>query len=652
MKIGVDYYPEHWDQAIWEKDAQLMQKTGVKIARLAEFSWCRLEPQEGSFNFAWLDESIDILYKHGIHIVLGTPTCTPPNWLVEKYSDVLPVDSKLDKVYPGVRGHRCTNSASLRKYTSILLENLSKHYAENPAVTGWQIDNEMFPNLCHCEACNLRFREWLKNKYGTLENLNKEWGTVVWSGEYSSWTQVTTPFGGSPHQNPSYLLDYSRFCNESTIEYSDFQIEIIRKNCKKHFITHNMFGFPFQLDYYKLFEKMDFAALDYYPDTRADGWYGAVKLDLARGVKNKNFWIMEQLSGSPGCWFPMWRTPQPGAIRAYAWQSISRGADTVVHFRWRSAAIGAEQFWHGLIDHSNVPGRRFKEFAQFCEEVNNLAALLDGTELKNHIAILHSHEQYNALKIQPQVEGMDYYDNLKIYHKALTSLGVGVDIISSEAHLDIYRLVIMPPLYLLDEKMSRKIEEYVHSGGIAVVSNRTGVKNMNNVCWMKQLPGLLAECTGVVIDEYDPVGSSKHKVRLENGSEYECSQWCDIIKPETAKVIGWYTDDFFAGSPAATVNKYGNGKVLYIGANFECDFYKQLFSDLLKELQIDYFKNLPEGVELSVREKDGSRILFVLNLTSTDKQLSLEIKHKSVLGIIEDSTEISLKPYDVKIFEI
>lgn len=629
MRVGVDYYPEHWDPAIWEQDAVAMKAAGVSIVRLAEFAWSRLEPSEGMFDFGWLDKAIEILSCQGIQIVLGTPTATPPNWLVEKCPDILPIDGKKQPMYPGVRCHRCYNSPSLRRHTQLIVGKLTRHYANNPAVIGWQTDNELAANDCHCEHCTREFRSWLQRKYGSLENLNREWGTVVWSGEYSAWSQVTTPLGGSPYQNPSFLLDFQRFSSDSVADFNRFQAKLIRENCPKHFVTHNLWGYPVVTDYYDLFDSMDFVSLDYYPstdlrnDAKAKIYHGALTLDLARGVQRKNFWVMEQLSGTPGCWNPMSRTPFPGMIRAHAWQSVSRGADTVVHFRWRTARVGAEQFWHGLLDHHGIPGRRFEEFKRFSAELAQLADLLEGTVVDNEVAMLFSHEQHNALKIQPQADGFDYLDNFKQFHRTFLRLGIGTDVINWTENIDGYKLVVAPSLFLEDERVSAKLRRYVEEGGTLVLTTRTGVKNLNNVCQASHLPGLLSEITGVQIEEYDPVGHDVQKMTLLGSEGIDCAHWCDIVTPITAETMGRYASEYFSGRSAITRNAFGKGHVFYIGTVLEDSGYRNLFTHITHDIGIDAAEELPVGVELSVRSGNGRRVLFVTNLSKEKQEVSL-----------------------------
>ncbi|NRO95143.1 beta-galactosidase [Paraburkholderia sp. NMBU_R16] len=657
MNVGVDYYPEHWDVSLWEQDARQMREAGITIVRLAEFAWSRLEPTEGEFDFEWLDQAIAVLARHEIGVVIGTPTATPPVWLTHNYPDVLPVDNKGNAVFAGVRLHRCYSSPSLRKFGERIIEQTTRRYASHPAVIGWQTDNELAANDCHCANCTRLFRGWLQKKYGSLETLNREWGTVVWSGEYSDWDQVTTPLGGSPYLNPSFLLDFRRFSSDAVAEFNRFQAALIRQNSPGKFVTHNLWGYPVSADYYDMFGSMDFASVDYYPatdlqdDSKSKMYHGALTLDLTRGVKRQNFWVMEQLSGTPGCWYPMSRTPFPGMIRAYAWQSVSRGADTIIQFRWRSARIGAEQFWHGLLDHHGQPGRRFEEFVQFSTEARKLAPLLEGTTLKHDVAMLFSHEQSNAFQIQPQADGFDYLGNIKRLHSALLRMGVGTDVVNWREDFQGYKFVIAPMLYLIDEEITGKLKQYVENGGVLVLTTRSGVKNLNNVCLPDRLPNLLTELAGAYVDEYDPVGKDSQTLRLESGECLSCGQWCDILTPVTAETTATYSSEYFTGKAAVTRNAHGKGVVYYIGTVLDERASQVLMRRIARDAGIDCGLELPDGVEVAIRQSDERRLIFVLNLSKESKEVSIPIVNcvSALSGSSFSGGNVKLAPGGVEI---
>ena len=643
MRIGVDYYPEHWDKKMWSEDAKLMAETGVKLVRLAEFAWCRLEPSDGVFDFDWLDDAVRIFADHSIDVVIGTPTNCPPRWLCEKHPDILPVGDS-GKTNPiGIRGHRCMNSPVFREYAGRIVDRLAAHYKNFGNVIAWQIDNELEANICYCETCTDKHREWLKNKYGTIEALNRAYGNVVWSGEYSSWEQVDPPYGGynPAWLNPAYMLDLRRRAAEDVTEFAEFQADIIRSHIPGAKITTNTWFCSNMPDFRELFADLDFVSYDNYPatgipDDYEDIYTHAPHLDLMRGIKRKNFWIMEQLSGGIGCWMPMQKTTRPGMIKGYALQAFAHGADTVVHFRWRTANTGAEMHWHGLIDHSNVPGRRFAEFAELCREAEGLADLR-GTELRADVAVLFSPESEAAFKLQPQTDGFSYMEQIKLVHQAFARYGVNVDIIDEHEDISQYKIVCVPALYIVSDDVVSRLYSFAKSGGTVVITARSGVKDSNNNCIMEQLSTVYKELAGCHVSEYDPIGWSRAKLRFTDGEVFDCRQWCDILEPDTAEALACYDSDFYAGKPAVTVNRYGSGTAYYIGTVGERRMYEKLAKTMLDDSGIPYIAELPENVEVTVRTGNEVTAMFVFNNSGSEKTVCL------------DGKDITLEPFGMSI---
>lgn len=643
MIIGVDYYPEHWDKSLWKADADLMRESGVKIVRLAEFAWCRLEPQEGNFDFGWLDEIIGILSERDIKIVLCTPTNCPPMWFYEKYPDAVQTEKDGRKTNTGIRGHRCINNADFLRYAERIIDTMTKRYADNKAIIAWQIDNELEANFCFCETCIGKYRSWLKARYTTVEAVNKAYGNNMWSGEYSSWEQIKPPFGSYPDAwlNPSYMLDYNRYASDSVVEHINWQQELIRKNCPDTAITTNVWFCRNMPNFYDEFKKLDFISYDNYPTTRLpdnseECYSHAFHLDLMRGVKRKGFWVMEQLSGGLGCWAPMGRTPSPGMIKGYSLQAFAHGADTVVHFRWRTAVSGAEMHWHGLIDHSNIPGRRFKEFSELCKEAAALEAVRN-TEIRSDIAILYSPDDEYAFKIQPQTNGMYYMEQHFLLDSAFAKYGLNIDVISRLEDISRYKIVIAPQMYLTDEAVTKRLYEFTENGGTVVLTNRSGVKDENNKCIMEQLPTVYRKLVGAYVEEYDPIGYDTSSIRLTDGSIYKCRQWCDILCPETAETIAVYDEEFYKGKAAITRNSCGKGTAYYIGTVCEKKLYCKLAKDILLESGIPFVEGLPDNVELTTRTGDGIIARFIFNNTAENQHFTL------------DKEEISLAPFEMKI---
>lgn len=643
MRIGVDYYPEHWDKTLWEADADLMKKTGVGLVRLGEFAWCRFEPAENEFTFEWLDEVIALFAARKIDVVLCTPTSCPPLWLYEKYPDAVQTGRDGKKIATGIRGHRCYNNPDFLRYAKRIIDVMTKRYAQNEAVVAWQIDNELEANFCFCETCTSEYHDWLKEKYGSIEQINKAYGNNMWSGEYSSWEQIKPPFGSYPQAwlNPSFMLDFNRYASDNMIKYVKMQTAIIRENCPDTKITTNTWFCENMADFYKTFEELDFVSYDNYPTTRipadAEECYShAFHLDLMRGIKRQNFWIMEQLSGGMGCWMPMVRMPGPGMIKGYSLQALAHGADTVVHFRWRTAVSGAEMFWHGLLDHSNVPGRRFEEFTQLCEAAKDLD-FIESTEIKADVAILYASDNEYAFKIQPQTEGMYYMEQLKLFHDAFTKYGLNVDIIGQHEALDGYKIVVAPQMYVTDEDVVKRLYQFAEKGGTVLLTNRSGVKDHENKCIMAQLPTVYRELVGAYVEEYNPIGGDAVTVKFKDGSMCAGKKWCDILCAETAESLADYESDYFAGKAAITVNAYGNGRAYYVGTVGEKELYRKVVKDALLKTDLPFIDNLPDNVEVTTRVGKDVQVRFIFN--NTDK---LQV-------FLLEKEEIRLEPFEMRI---
>lgn len=645
MIIGVDYYPEHWGKELWVPDADLMQKTGVKLVRMAEFAWSRLEPREGEYAFGWLDEIIGIFKERGIKVILGTPTNCPPRWLVEKYPDAVPVgrDGRVSPI--GIRGHRCYNHPGFLRRAGEIIERMTKRYAREETVVAWQIDNELEANFCFCRRCTEKYRAWLKKKYGDLDTINRLYGNEVWSGEYSSWEQIDPPLGTYPAAwlNPAYMLDFNRFASDDMIAYVDFQADIIRRNCPGAKITTNVWFCENMPDFYKTFAGLDFVSFDNYPPTKlpedAGQFYShAFHLDLMRGVKRQGFCVMEELSGGPGCWSPMVRTPYPGMLSGYSLQAFAHGADAVVHFRWRTAVSGAEMYWHGLIDHSNVPGRRFAEFEKLAGAAEGLE-VFEGTQIRAEVAILYSADNEYAFKIQPQTNGMYYLEQPKLFHEALMKYGLNIDIVGEREVLSGYKLVIAPQMYVTDPEVVEKLYSFVEKGGTVVFTNRSGVKDAYNNCIMEPLPAAYRGLTGCRVLEYDPVGYDSVLVKFSDGNVYRAKQWCDILKPEgeETRVLASYESEFYKGSAAITENRYGSGTVYYVGTVGEREMYVHLLRGILQKCGVEYIEGLPDHIEITTRTGEDAAARFIFNNTGETQQFVL------------DGREVCLQPFEMQV---
>ena len=651
MRVGVDYYPEHWPESRWPEDARLMREAGLSVVRLAEFAWCRMEPVEGLYDFGWLERALDVLRAEGIVAVLGTPTATPPAWLHERYPDLYPADARRYRLGFGTRLQRCLGNPIMRDYSRRITEAMARHFGEHPAVIGWQTDNEFEANLCYCDGCAQRFRDWLRARYGTLDALNAAWGTVFWSQEYSGWSQIPLPWEarcGKAH-NPSLQLDWRRFASETSVTFQREQVEILRRHSPGRFVTHNMMGLHDSLDYFDLAADLDFIAWDNYPggDWNPD-WEPGMTHDVMRGVKRRPFWIMEEQSGIPG-WDRIGVRPADGQVRTWSWQAVAHGADAVLFFRWRSCLYGTEQYWHGILNHDGQPRRRYREIARFAREASELAPLLDGTQVRAQAAILSSYEQNWALQIQPQVDGLAWWEQSRRYHGALRRQGLAVDVVSLAGGLHGYRLVCAPSWYVLTDEDAARLTDYVRGGGTLLVSPRTGVKDVHNACRPQALPSLLAELAGVEVDDYAPLGRREVKVRAGDGA-FTGSVWADALLPRGGEVIATYADGHFAGEPAIVRNRFGAGTVFTFGVYGEPALYDAVLPAVLDAAGIEPGPRPPEGVDMLWREKPGVRLLFVVNQLATPVAAPAPWALDTLLGPSPADGAIALAPYEVGVY--
>lgn len=623
LHFGVDYYPEHWERERWDTDAALMQKMGIQMVRMAEFSWHKLQPAEDIFDFGWLDEAIELLGKYGIYTIVGTPTAAPPAWMIHKHPDILPVDRQGRVRGFGGRHHDCQSNPVYREYIRKLVTQMAKHYGDNPYVIGWQPDNELgnsHQELCTCDHCRQRFQAWLRKKYGTTAALNQSWGTAFWSQEYNDFAEVPAPRLTVTGENPSAMLDWKRFCSDLIVDFTGEQTEIIRTYAKNQFITHNYMGFADKVNYYKLGELLDFVSHDQYPG----GFYLpetpheknhilAATLDVVRSYKNQPFWIMEQQSGITG-WETMGRAPEPGQLSAWAMQSIAHGADAVVFFRWRTCAMGTEQYWHGILPHSGNPGRRYEELQEFIHEMQPLMDNLQNSMIKSEAGIVFSFEQEYAFQIQPHHRDLSYIGQVQKYYRALYEQNIPVDFVPADGDFQKYRLLIAPLQYLMSPELEDKYMEYVRQGGHLVLTMRTGVKDMNNLCMTEfELPGRLSQLAGVEVLDYDCLRDDEVNVLFE-GESLQAYIWSDLMRllPGT-KVLASYNSQFYAGEPCVTEHSYGKGICYYVGTQPGDVLMDKFMAQICRKAGVNSILPPVAEVECTIRENDKERFLFVIN---------------------------------------
>ncbi|RCX10541.1 beta-galactosidase [Anaerobacterium chartisolvens] len=665
MKFGVDYYPEHWPEERWTIDAKLMREAGIEVVRLAEFSWAKMEPQEGTYDFKWLDKAITVLSKEKIKTVLGTPTPTPPIWIIEKNPEILPVNQEGVRLSFGGRHHNCQSNHVYRNHIKRFVTCMAKHFSNNPDVVGWQIDNEFgnsHQQLCMCDSCRTAFHQWLQNKYETIDNLNNAWGSIFWSQSYSNFAQIPVPLRTPNSHNPSLLLDWKRFASDLIVDFQKYQLDIIRKECPNHFITHNFMGFYDKTNYFDLAKDLDFISHDQYPmyfrkgiEILSHPYSLAATLDLMRGMKQKPFWIMEQQAGPSG-WETLSPTPRPGQLALWTYQSVAHGADTIVYFRWRSCLFGTEEYWHGILPHHGQPERRYEEIKQTIQELGPAMDNFKGGMPDSDVGILFSYDQDWAFQIQPHHFELNYIDHLLKYYKAFYEANIPVDMLSDEQDFMKYKLLVVPLLMLTKADLTSKLEKYVAEGGHLILTMRSGVKNWNNTVIPKILPGDLSPIVGIKIPEYDCLNDVSQSIRWSSPGLFDkveqVSKWADIITLEGAEALAFYAEDYYKDTPAITQNTYKQGIAYYVGTELGTDIMKEFVYYAVSRLNIRPILEAPQGVEVSRRNVKHGKYIFVLNHNPKPEVFDIPSDWQPIIGQkLMTGSKINMPPYGTAIFK-
>ncbi len=664
MRIGVDYYPEHWDKGRWKTDAEMMLEARIKVIRIGEFAWSLYEPEEGKYDFAWMDEVLDFFGGYGIKIVLCTPSATPPKWMTDKYSDILQEDIHGNAKIFGTRRHYCYNSDLYRQKTRKLVEKITERYANHYAVEGWQIDNELgWSNTtrCYCRKCHAKFIDWLEKKYGSIKNLNEKYGTVFWSQIYNSFSEVIIPKAGACYdtchdtqgQNPGLLLDFYRFSSESVIDFMKESVDTIKRYSDKP-VTTNMLDAAINsgtgINYFEMSEALDFVSWDNYIEFQ----WGIAKAAtvsrdhaLLRSYKKQPFWVMEQQSGPCG-WSKLGPAPTPGKLRLWTYQAIANGADTVVYFRWRACPFGTEEYWHGILNHDGKPNRRYEEISKIGLETEKLSSYFGPLQPKAEVAIIKSFDSEWSHSIHRHVENFSYDNLLLDFYKPFFEMGISVDFVQPGEDLSGYSLVIAPALLLLTDNEKTNLEDYAANGGNLLVSFRSGIKDVFNNMLMKSVPGVFSDLAGVEVYDYDPQFQKQTGVSGVFG-EGNSKLWCDIITPITAKKLGVYTKDYYAGKPCLTVNEFGKGSVYYLGCDLDDAAMSRLMKYLAAQAGIPVGLYSISGME-AVEATDGKeKAIFVMNHNSYPLVISLDKKYTEILTDSTAEGALTIEPYGVAV---
>ena len=661
---GADYNPDQWMEhpEIIEEDMRMMKLAGCNVMSIGIFAWATLEPEEGKYDFSFLDFIMDKLDENGIKAILATPSGARPAWMAQKYPEVLRMNEMRQRNLFGARHNHCYTSPVYRQKTAEMNRRLAKRYKNHPALLMWHISNE-YGGECHCPLCQAEFRKWLKEKYhNSLDELNYQWWTKFWSHTYTDWEQIESPSPLGEMKLHGLTLDWKRFVTYQTGKFIENEIAPLREITPDIPVTTNFMRFFDGLDYFKLCKLIDVVSWDSYPEWhRSEGCVEAAQTtaimhDVHRSMKGRPFMLMESTPSLTN-WHEINKLKRPGMHILSSVQAIAHGSDTVQYFQWRKSRGSSEKFHGAVVDHCGHENTRvFCEVAQLGEILGKLDEVV-GTSAPAEMAIIFDWENWWALDSAECLElhNKRYIETIHRNYAPFWEQGVNVDVIDSEMDFSKYKLVIAPMLYMIKPGVAEKIERFVVDGGTFVMTYFSGVVNENDLCYLGGTPcGKLKDVFGIWAEEIDTLYPEERNSVTFNGKEYTAEHFCELIHANDAEILGRYDSDFYKGMPAVTKNTYGKGAAYYIAFCDDGAFAKDFYSVLIKDLKISRALEieLPYGVTAHVREGNGQRFIFAGNYNDTP--VTVETGDKRYIDLTDGNEifgTIQLDGYGVKMLK-
>lgn len=660
MLHGGDYNPEQWlDRPdILNEDIRLMKKAHINCVTLGVFSWSVLERAEGEFCFDWLEEMIDRLCREGIFTILATPTGGMPHWLTEKYPQVRQVQADGRRSLPGKRHNFCCTSPEMREAAGRIDRKLAQMSLRHKGIIMWHISNEMGGNFsdgaCHCEQCQEAFRKWLKEKYGTLDELNRAWWTVFWSHVYTDWTQIHSPVPHGENLLHGLNLDWRRFVTFQMTEFLKWEIASVREYSGLPVTTNFMYFFK-NLDYYKMQRELDVVSFDSYPfwhkekDETSTAVKAAACHTMMRSMKKKPFMLMESTPSVIN-----WRinnpVKRPGMHMLSSMQAVAHGSDTVQYFQWRKGRGSFEKFHGAVLDHKNGGDTRtFRDVAEVGERLEKTEGQILKSCNRPEIAMVFDWENWWALEdaAGPRLD-MDYRKTFLRHYRAFWEAGLDVDIVSMDYELTGYRMVAAPLNYLYRKGYAERVEKYVREGGIYITTCWSGIVDENDLCFIGEHP--LEKVLGICQEEIDAPGEEFRNSITYREKIYHTGVLCEVIHSKGAQTISSYRNEYYKGTPAVTENRYGTGKACYLAAEFEQDFLNDFYREQAREagIQNPLRTHLPYGVTTALR-KGEKNLIFLQNFNDGRVMVETPGRYEEADSGMILGGKIWLEPFECKI---
>lgn len=649
---GGDYNPEQWlyDPSILETDIEYFKKAHINEASLGIFSWAMLEPEEGKYDFEWMESIINKLYKNGISVMLATPSGARPKWLADKYPEVLRVDENRNRNLFGARHNHCYTSPVYREKTAKINGELARRFGNHPGVIAWHISNE-YGGECHCPLCQEEFRNWLRKKYKTIEALNFAWATTFWSHRYNNFEQIESPSPRGENGLHALNLDWKRFVTDRTVDFVKHEIQAIRDGGSEKPTTINLMYDYQGLNYHKFKDVVDIISWDAYPLWHKKEEYltamdTGMQHDIMRSIRQAPFLLMESCPSATN-WQSVSKLKKPGMLHAASLQAIAHGSDSVQYFQLRQSRGSSEKFHGAVIDHYGGSDTRvFEEVMQVGATLEQLKEIA-GTRVDAKVAVLFDWENRWAMEDAqgPRNKGLFYKETVEKSYYAFRKLGLDVDVIDMEQDLEPYTIVAIPMLYMFRNDFDQKIKAFVEKGGIVLMTYWSGIVDDTDLCYLGGTPHGLLDVFGLRSTEIDGLYDWESNVSipvegnsLGLASSWQCNNLCDLVKVTTAEVLGVYGRDFYEGMPTITRNSYGQGNAYYICADFEQGFYDEVISKIVKDAKVEvpvreiFVNEIPRGIEVTTRKSEENTYVFIQNFNKDAVDINLDLENAEILS--------------------
>ncbi|MFD9864235.1 beta-galactosidase [Streptomyces alboflavus] len=603
LAYGGDYNPEQWGPDVHAEDIELMRAAGVNLVTLGIFGWATTEPTPGAYDFTWLDAHLDRLAAAGVAVCLATMTASPPPWLARLHPETLPVLADGTRLHPGSRQHWCPSSPVFRSHAVRLTERLATRYADHPALALWHIGNEYGCHIsrhCHCEVSTEAFRDWLRERYGTVDALNDAWSTTFWSQRYGTWEEIHTPRAAPSFRNPAQQADFLRFSSDELLACYLAEKAVLARVTPRTPVTTNFVPVAKTLDLFRWAPHLDVVSYDSYPDPHDPdaAQRTAFSYDVMRGLKAGQPWLLLEQAPSAVNWRAHNGRKPPGRMRLDSWQAVAHGADAVLFFQWRQSRGGAEKFHSAMVPHAGPETRTFREVTELGAELAAHADLLRSRPERADAALLLDWPNWWALETDAHPSEVDYLEGALAHHKALYDASVACDVVPVDGDLAAYRLLLVPHLYSLSLDTAARLTGYVRGGGTLVVSYFSGITDEHDRVHLGGYPGPLREVLGLTVEEFDP---------RPDGA------WAEEIRLEGAEQVLAYDE----GGPAVTRHEYGRGTAWYLGLRPDPKTMRELLDRVRAEAGVSpVVAGLPEGVQVRTR------------VTATGERVRLRLDHR------------------------